>query len=229
VIGVSATKSGSIMTPMMFSIIGASVLSGQIMTRTGRYKKVAVVGVAIVTLGLLLLTTVDVDTSYGTMLAYMVVMGLGLGATMPVFNLAVQNAVEQREVGVATSSLQFLRSMGGSIGSAVFGAVMTNRFVAAFHTALPADVAQKVPPQMLSQFENPQMLMNPAASAQLHSGALADLVAPLLAAVKTALASSVHTTFVVATAVVALGVVATLFLQDVPLRKSNRVPPPTAD
>ena len=226
VVGVSATKSGTIMTPMMFAMILASISSGQIMTRSGRYKMVAVVGVIVVTAGLALLATMDVNTSYATVLEYMVVMGVGLGITMPVFNLAVQNAVDIRQVGVATSSLQFLRQMGGSVGGAVFGAIMTNRFTDAFHTALPADVAAQVPPPLLIQFENPQMLMNPHAQEALKSGALAPVLQPLLAAVKTALASSLHTVFLGAALVVSLGIVATVLLKDLPLRKTNRMGPP---
>lgn len=222
VVGTSATKSGTVMTPMMFAMIASSIIAGQIMTRVGRYKVVAIVGASVVTLGLASLATMDVDTTYTGVLVRMIIMGVGLGITMPVFNLAAQNAVDPREVGVATSSLQFLRQMGGSVGAAIFGAIMTNRFVASFHDALPADVAARVPPQALAQFENPQMLMNPEAQASLQAGALAPVLGPLLEAVKIALASSLTTVFVVCTAVTSLAIVATVLLKDVPLRQTNR-------
>ena len=219
VVGESATKSGTVMTPMMFAMIAASIASGQIMTRLRRYKVLAVVGVVIVTLGMFLLSTMTVATTYTTVLAYMIVLGIGLGATMPVFNLAVQNAVDIRDVGVATSSLQFLRSMGGSIGAAGFGAVITNRFSGAFRAALPPDVLQATPPEVLARFDNPQVLMNPAATASLAGS-------PLLDAVKVALASSLHTVFLGATVLAALAIVASLVLKDLPLRTSNRAAPP---
>jgi MFS family permease len=213
------------MTPMMFAMIAASILAGQIMTRVGRYKMVAVVGAVVTTLGIGLLTTMDVHTSYTGVLWRMVVIGVGLGTTMPVFHLAAQNAVDPREVGVATSSLQFLRSMGGSVGAAIFGAIMANRFVSSFHATLPADVAARVPPGALAQFENPQMLLNPDAQASLQTGALAPVLAPLLDAVKVALASSLTSVFIVCTAVTSLAVVATILLKDAPLRKTNRMAP----
>ncbi len=229
VIGVSATKSGSVMTPMMFAMIASSIVTGQLMTRIGRYKAVAVVGATTTTIGLVLLATMTIDTDYTGVLWRMMVMGVGLGMTMPVFNLAVQNAVDIREVGVATATLQFLRSMGGSIGAAVFGAVMASRFKDSFHAVLPADVAARVPPQLLTQFENPQMLMNPKAQEALHSGALAPVLEPLLAAVRTALASSLHVVFFASAVVAACAIVAAVALKDLPLRKSNRPGPPPVE
>jgi EmrB/QacA subfamily drug resistance transporter len=229
VVGLTATRSGTMMTPMMLSMIAASITAGQFMSRTGRYQRVALVGVTVVTLGLALLAMMDMTTTYGEALRNMMVMGVGLGITMPVFNLAVQNAVDIREVGVATSSLQFLRQMGGSIGAAAFGSVMTARFVDAFHGALSPEVASQVPPKMLSQFENPQMLMNPAARATLHDGALAPVLEPLMQAVKVALASSLHTVFIGAAFVTGMAIIATVLLKDIPLRKTNRIAPPPAE
>ena len=228
VVGTSATKSGTVMTPMMVAIIASSIAAGQIMTKTERYKWLAVVGASVVTGGVVLLGTMTIDTDYTGVLVRMIVVGIGLGMTMPVFNLAAQNAVDIREVGVATSSLQFLRQLGGSVGAAIFGAIMTNRFIDSFHGALTPEVVAKVSPEALTQFENPQVLMNVAAQEQLKSGALADVLPQLLLAVKTALASSLHTLFIACAAITSLTIVATLLLKDMPLRKSNRAgPPPT--
>ena len=98
----------------------------------------AVSGVTVTALGMALLVLMDEHTTYNTVLRNMVVMGIGLGMPMPVFNLAVQHAVDPANVRVMTSSLQFLHSIGGSLGAAIFGAVLTNRFSPAFHEALPA-------------------------------------------------------------------------------------------
>jgi len=222
VVGTSATRSGSVMAPMMGAMLTASITSGQIISRVGRYKKIAVVGVVIVTAGLVLLSTMNESTTYRGVLLRMIFMGAGLGITMPVFNLAVQNTVDPRDVGVATSTLQFLRSIGGSVGAAVFGALMAARFKTALHEALPADVASRLPPQLLAQSENPQMLMNPKAQEALHNGAVGPVLDPLLASLRTALATSTRFVFFVGACVVGVGVIATLLLKDVPLRKTNR-------
>jgi EmrB/QacA subfamily drug resistance transporter len=227
VVGTSATKSGSVMTPMMFAMIAASVTCGQIMSRSGRYKKIAVTGVITVTAALVLLATMDEGTSYGGVLWRMIFMGVGLGLTMPVFNLAVQNTVELKDVGVATSTLQFLRSIGGSVGAAVFGALMASRFKTTLHEVLPADIAARLPPEVLAQSENPQMLMNPKAQEALHDGALGPVLDPLLAALRTALASSSRFVFLVGACIVGCGILATLLLKDVPLRTTNRPRGPT--
>ncbi len=223
VIGTSATKSGAVLTPMMFAMIASSITCGQLMTRTGKYKWFAVAGTAVTTVGLFLLSRMDAHTTYATVFGNMIVMGLGLGLTMPVFNLAVQNAVEHRQVGVATSSVQFMRSLGGSIGAAIFGSVLLNFFAPALHEALPADLAAKLPPEALARFENPQLLMNPEATAQLAQSPLAAHLEPILEAVKAALASSLADVFGFGALLVLLSVGLTLFLRDIPLRKTNAV------
>lgn len=226
VVGVTATKSGTIMTPMMFAMIGSSIVGGQLMTRLGRYKVVALCGVVGTTIGMGLLSTLNVNSSYDDVLWRMIVMGAGLGFTMPVFNLAVQNAVDIKMVGVATSTLQFLRSMGGAVGAAVFGAVVTQSFRGGFHDALPVDVAAAIPPALLHRFDDPQLLMNPSAQAALSDGAIAPHLATLLGAVREALAGSLHLVFVSASVLAAVAVVVVaVFLKDRPLRTSNRPTP----
>jgi EmrB/QacA subfamily drug resistance transporter len=220
VIGVSASKSGGAVTPMMFAMILSSMTSGQLMSRFERYKVIAIVGVSLTAVGGFLLTLLDVNSSYSAVLVDMIVLGVGLGSTMPVFNLAVQNAVDARQVGVATSSSQFLRSMGGSMGGAVCGALLSNRFAPALHEALPAGVAEHIPPEMMSKLENPQLLMNPQASAQLHAMPGMESV---LDAMKVALSSSLHDVFVFGAGVSILAVIAALLIKDIPLRKTNRV------
>ncbi len=226
VVGTSATKSGAVVTPMMFAMIISSVTAGQLMQRMGRYKVIAIVGVTITAGALFLLSRMTVDTSYSTVLFNMIVLGVGLGATMPVYNLAVQNAVDIKQVGVATSSLQFMRSMGGSLGAAFFGAVLTNRFGPALKEALPAQAAAALPPGMLDKLTNPQSLMNPQFQAQMKSGgaAMMERMAPVLHAVKAALASSLSDVFLMGCVLVTAGIAVTLLMRDAPLRKSNRMP-----
>ena len=228
VIGRSPSESGAVMTPMMFALIFASIMTGQVVTRLGRYKTLGVVGMSVTTAGMFLLSRMDVSTSYTLVVVNMMVVGVGLGMTLPVFNLAVQNAVDIAQVGVATSSVQFLRSIGGSLGTAVFGAVMANRFGSAFQQALPRDVASRIPPAVLSAFASPQALMDPEVTSRLGADpAMLEQMRPVLAAVKTSLSVSLHDVFLMGTIIAAVGIVFAQMLIDVPLRKSNirRAPP----
>ena len=228
VIGSNATGSGAVMTPMMLGMIAASMTSGQLVTHLGRYRFLAISGVALTAVGMFLLSRMGVGTQYVTVVAFMVVLGLGLGLTMPLFSLAVQNAVDVRVVGTATAMVQFLRSIGGSLGAALFGAVLANRFVPAFHAALPADVMARMPAAALARLDNPQLLMNPGALQRLSQDLAGfgdqsrQAAATVLAAIRAGLAVSLHDMFLLGAAVLVLATLITLRLKDVPLRHSNR-------
>ncbi|MDO8185321.1 MFS transporter [Conexibacter sp. JD483] len=125
--GASATGSGLELVPLMAGVLITSIASGQVIARTGRYKPFPVAGTAIAAVGFALLSTMDVDTTAALRSLYMLVLGLGLGMTMQVLVLAVQNAVDYSDLGVATSGATFFRSIGGSFGVAIFGAIFSNR------------------------------------------------------------------------------------------------------
>jgi EmrB/QacA subfamily drug resistance transporter len=125
--GISPTMSGVHMLPMVFGLLLSSTVSGQIVSRTGRWKVFPIAGTAVTTLGLLLLQELDEHSSTGEMSAYFFVFGLGLGLVMQVLVLIVQNAVGYEDLGVATSGATFFRSIGASFGVAVFGTVFANR------------------------------------------------------------------------------------------------------
>lgn len=125
VFGASPTDSGLMLLPMVGGIMFSSILSGQIISRTGRYVIFMQIGFAVATVAMIGLTFLSPDLSYGYEAAVMVVLGLGMGVAMPVLNLAIQNEVEQKDLGVATSSSQLFRSLGSTIGTAVFGAMLT--------------------------------------------------------------------------------------------------------
>jgi len=125
--GASATSSGLNILPLMAGLLVASISSGQIISRRGRYKIFPVIGTALAAIGVYLLSTIDPQTPRVVLSIYMVVLGLGLGCVMQVLVIAVQNAVEQRDLGVGTSSATFLRSMGASFGVAIFGAIFSNQ------------------------------------------------------------------------------------------------------
>jgi len=125
VFGATPTESGLMLLPMVAGIMFSSILSGQIISRTGRYKIFMQVGFIIATAAMIALTFLSPDMSYAFEAVVMIGLGLGMGVAMPVLNLAIQNEVEQKDLGVATSSSQLFRSLGSTVGTAVFGAMLT--------------------------------------------------------------------------------------------------------
>ena len=235
VIGTGATSSGLVLMPMTLGMVLGSTASGQLISRTGRYRPMAIGGLVGMFVGTLLLSRLGVDASYSELLVDMTILGLGLGTTFPVFTLAVQNAVPYAQLGAATASTQFFRSIGGTLGAAIFGSLLTNRYAPLFHGALPTEVQQRVPVEYLAQFDNPQVLLNPQSGEELRQAF--DQLGPqgpallgqVLEAIRYALAVSIHEMFVLGTVVVAAAVVAVLFLQEIPLRRSHRAGGPAAE
>lgn len=234
VLGASATNSGAFLTPMMLGMVFGAAVSGQTLSRLGgHYRLQGLIGAAIMGTGIALASRMTADTGYVQAVVNIVVMGIGLGVTFPGYTIAVQNAVPYRVVGVATSATQFYRSIGGTLGLAVLGSVMTNRFGTALADALPQQVAGAVPPELLGRLqESPQMLVDPSATAALASAFArlgpngAAMLEQVLNSVRSALAAAISDVFLVSAGVIALAFVATLFLKEVPLRGRRSVPAP---
>ncbi len=226
VIGASASESGTVMMPLMMTMIASSMIGGQVISRTGRYKLVAVFGLSTAAFGMFLLAQMGPDTPFWVVTRNMMIVGLGLGPTMPVFTIAAQNAVSFGQLGVVTSVTQFARSIGGTLGAALFGSLLINRFGSALQEALPPSAAAVIPAEQLARVQNPQVLFNPEIAASLRDGLVAagpqagQAYDALLVAIRTALATSLHETFVTGAIIVVVGVVAVLFLKELPLRKS---------
>jgi len=125
VFGATPTQSGLMLIPMVAGLMFTSILSGQIISRVGRYKIFMQIGFAVATLMMLALTTLNPSTSYAYEVVIMVFMGMGMGVAMPTLNLAIQNEFKQHQLGVATSSSQLFRSLGSTLGTAIFGALLT--------------------------------------------------------------------------------------------------------
>lgn len=136
--GASATESGLLMLPMMGGIVVASVVSGQLISRTGRYRVYPVLGGAVSVAGMWLLSRLETDTSRLEYSVWQAVLGLGIGLVMPVLILAVQNAVPPSDLGTATSAHNYFRQIGGSVGAAVFGTLFADRLADALADRLPA-------------------------------------------------------------------------------------------
>jgi EmrB/QacA subfamily drug resistance transporter len=226
VIGTNATQSGTVLMPMMIVNIASSIAGGQVISRTGRYKAVGLFGLVMMSLGMFLLSQMGPSTDYLTVVRNMIVLGLGMGPAMPVFTLAAQNAVKMNQLGVVTSLTQFARSIGSTLGVAVFGSLLTNRFAPAFQAALPPDVGTTLPADQLAQFQNPQALLNPQAADAMRQQLAAlgpqgdQIFNALFGAIRIGLVTALHDVFLLGTVLSALGVVTVLFLKELPLRKS---------
>ncbi len=208
--GVSPTSSGLRLLPLMAGLLATSITTGQLVSRWGRYKVFPVVGTAVLTLGLYLLSRLSVTT--GTLLSslYMLVLGAGIGGSMQVLVLAVQNSVPYAELGTATAGTTFFRSIGGSFGTAVFGAVFTN--------VLPHNLARE-----LHGLALPPGL---TAATGASPAVLDRLPQPVHEAFVHAYAASLHTVFLTAVPLGALAFVLSWTLQEVPLRATTRSPDP---
>ncbi|MDP9101297.1 MAG: MFS transporter [Actinomycetota bacterium] len=135
--GASATSSGLQLVPLMLGVVSASVASGRLISRIGRYKAFPILGTALASVGLLLLSQLSVHTSRLVISADMALLGAGIGCVMQVLILAVQNSVHRNDLGIATSSNAFFRSMGGAFGTSVFGAVLSHRLTSELSHRLP--------------------------------------------------------------------------------------------
>ena len=232
VLGASATSSGSFLTPMMLGIVFGAAISGQILSRTGgHYRAQALVGTAILTTGMFLISQMNEDTSFVRAVFNIVIMGFGMGTTFPTFTLAVQNSVPFRIIGVATSATQFFRSVGGMLGLAILGAVMANRFAANLSSNLPDAVTQSLQPGQLEAFRsNPQALINPEAMTALRAGFEqagpegAIQAEQLLVALRASLAQAIGDIFLVTVAILALSFIVTIFLSSSTTEKEEKAP-----
>jgi EmrB/QacA subfamily drug resistance transporter len=198
VAGASASSSGLLLLPLMGGIVVSSVAVGRIISRTGRYKWYPVAGTALMTVAMGLLATMDAGTGRATASWYVVLLGVGLGTTMPVMILAVQNAVAQRDLGTATSAATFFRSMGGSFGVALFGAILASGLARQL-PGVDARSLQASPEQLRA--------LPPATRQQLVE----------------AVAGSLHVVFLAAIPVVLAAFLVVLFLRERPLRESAHI------
>ncbi len=132
VLGVSATRAGLSLIPLSIGTVLGSVFAGQIASRLGRYKGLMVFGGVVLLLAMVLLSTMSADVPYWRVTLYMVIAGLGVGPGLPLYTLAIQNAIDPRKVGQATSAAQFFRQIGGAVGAAVMGTILATTLAAAF-------------------------------------------------------------------------------------------------
>jgi MFS family permease len=135
----SAAASGTLFVPMIFAMIFASMSTGQVISRTGRYKSLAIAGAVLATAGMAILARLGAAANATTILWSLVVAGLGFGAAQPVYSLVVQNAAPRAQMGAATATSQFFRSIGSTIGVAMFGTLLLGIYHQRLEASLPAD------------------------------------------------------------------------------------------
>jgi len=227
--GIAPTYAGYVTIPMSVSMVIMSTIIGQYITKTGKYKRYALIGMPILVLGMLIMAFMD---NVWVAVAAMIIFGVGLGVGMPVFSLTVQNAVSPADLGVATASSQLFRNIGGTIGIAVLGTVMST----SLSSNLKAKIAQGGAAQtqvdeatqaQLSALMDPNMLLDQPRLKDVIASLPADvqpLAEQLVAALRDALASSLSVVFLWGTAIVAAAAVLTVFIREIPLRTSNRMP-----
>jgi EmrB/QacA subfamily drug resistance transporter len=212
--GVSAMVSGLLMIPLMMGVLGASVLSGQMVSRTGRYKVFPVVGSALVVVGMALLSQLGLHTSHLTMSLYVIVLGAGMGMTMQVMVLSTQNAVPPTQIGTATAAVTFFRSLGGAFGTSLFGAV----FVAGLTHWIPA----LVPGAAASSIHvNGSFSMSPA---QLHT-----FPPEVQHGILESFVRSLHSVFLLGVPLAVVMFTLALFLKEVRLRTASGLERPSED
>jgi predicted MFS family arabinose efflux permease len=195
--GSSPTVSGLQLVPLMAGVLVTSILSGQLITKLGRYRVFPIVGTALVTLAMVLLSRLEAGTSVWVASGFAVVLGLGLGMVMQVLVLAVQNAVDRSVMGVATSGSTMFRQIGGSIGVALFGTIFANRVHVELAHRLPAGT--RIPKTI-----NPEGIKHLPPKAHV--------------AFQDAFATALHPVFLTAAGVSLLAFLLTWLLREVPLR-----------
>jgi EmrB/QacA subfamily drug resistance transporter len=232
VIGSSATNSGLVTMPMMIAMAIASAVSGQVMSRLGRYKALGIIGLLIMVAGMFVLSTMTVNSTRQDVTQAMIIFGVGLGMSMPIFMLSVQNAVPYRVMGSATSTMQFLRSVGGTMGIAVMFTIIQSTYHSSLDEMTPAPVQEQ--PQLSQALEDPQFLLNARALEQVQ-GAFQqfgeggqELFALTMTAVRTSLADGITDAFFVSAFILMAAVVAAAFMKEVPLRKTHAVEEPVS-
>jgi EmrB/QacA subfamily drug resistance transporter len=228
VLGTSAAASGLVTSPMMLTMVVASTGAGIIATRMSRYRPFIIGGSALITAGMVLLTTLDTQSKETSAVLAMVVIGMGIGASMPIVNLVLQNSVPHQLLGVVSSSAQFFRQIGGTLGVAVFGTVVTNKLQSSLQHELGQDLIDQTPQPLLSTLQEPRTLLSPEALERLESGFAgvgpqgAELYAQAVEAMRVSLAEALGVVFVVSVVVTGIAFAASFLMPEPsrPLRRS---------
>lgn len=224
--GISPSGSGYIMMPMSIVMVFATTFAGSYMTKTGKYKGLAIVSLSVTAIGIFLLSTITMDTPIYMMISYLCLVGLGLGGSMPVFSLTVQNAVSLRQLGVASASSQLFRSLGNTMGIGILGAVMSSKMASGMKAAFSSgdmDASTKLPPEQAKQvgeLMNPEILLDQPRLEQLQHSLpveIQSMADQLVMTVKEVFANALTTAFFWGGVIMVIAIVFAIFLRVIPL------------
>jgi EmrB/QacA subfamily drug resistance transporter len=210
VIGVNVTNSGAVLIPLTASMIAVSIVVGRLITRTGRYKGFMLAGLLVMAGGYFLLTRLEYGSTQTDLTLDMIVVGLGFGAVLQTYTLVVQNATSRGDLGVATSATQLSRSMGATVGTAVFGTIMTN--------GMRTEIPKHLPAQALRGPQAAELSDGSGVGAVLDPNTLGQLPDAVATGIREGLAAAMHPVFVAGLPIIAIALVATLFIKELPLR-----------
>ncbi|QIC08322.1 MFS transporter [Brevibacillus sp. 7WMA2] len=230
VLGYSATHSSYLTMPMTLSLVVGSAVCGQLMTKTGTYKKFALGGLVLMLVGMYLLARMDQGTTGSSIVFNLIVFGLGLGVAMPVFTITVQNAVKSKDLGVATASSQLFRSLGGTIGVAIMGTILSVRIGSKMSEStaqLGISHLPNIPPELvqkISALHNPQILLDLQRLDQIEKSlppVLHELFNHVIANLRDALQYALAGVFLTSTWLLVFALLLTFFLREIPLRSEG--------
>ncbi|MBS7531267.1 MFS transporter [Hazenella sp. IB182353] len=228
VLGQSATTSGLVEMVMTISMVAASVTVGTLISKTGKYKIFALIGFTLMGTGIFLNSMLEVNSSLTQAISQLVLTGIGLGMTMPVFNVAIQNAVDHKYLGVATSTMQTFRQIGGTIGVAILGTIMgilMEDQLMEERAATTAPTPSSEMSQTLGQLQDPQALMNPDQLESIRATLPAEftpLFDQILLTLREALNYAINGVFLVGASAILLALIVAFFIKEIPLRTSNQ-------
>lgn len=227
--GLTPTQSGFVNIPMSLTMIILSTLVGRWISKSGKYKRYALIGLFVMIISMIMMANMN---SVALAVASMTVFGIGLGLSMSVFTLTVQNALPPSQLGVATATSTLFRNLGGTIGIAIFGSVMnstmTRNMEKAMSSGQGADLSQVDPAyaEQLTGLLDPKLLMNQPLLKELHTTLPVEnqpLFAQMIGMLKSVLSDTLSTVFIIGAIIVALGFVLTFFLKEIPLRSNNEI------
>jgi len=229
VLGASATASGGFLTPMLLGQVSGSFLSGQLLSRAGgHYRLQGLVGLLILGVGIALLTLINPTTSYFTVVVSIILTGFGIGTIFPLYTVAAQNAVPYKHLGVTTSSIPFIRSIGASVGLAIFSTTLIRTYSSKVMFGLPQEVKEALTTEQISALSsNSQILINVTEQEKiLHI--LMDvyphgeqLFEHLMQTLREALSSAIQAIFIIALIACALAILVHFCIKEIPLRKDH--------
>lgn len=225
VIGSTATTSGAVITPMMLGLLLASNITGQIVSRIGKAKILSISAFLVMGVGAFLLSTMGVGTPYSKAIVFMVVLGFGVGMSMPITNVNAQNAAPKQQIGSVTSAVMFFRNIGSTIGSAIYGVIMAN----SLNRGFAGLNLHRLPNRVQSMLTNTQIITNAKTIAAIRLKVpklyLNDFDSIYFQA-KEVLANSIHSVFLFCVGIAAVGFICAFFLREAPVVPRGKVNSP---